>query len=512
LAVERQLEDGKAYFARLGRTVPPDNIFIDNGVSASAFSTRERHEYRRALAKIEAGDIDHIWMWAEDRTYRQVIELAEFIHLCREHSVRVPTAGTEYDLSDPDQVSMWFIKVRFAEAEVEKISRRMKRQTLQAAEKGLPHPTGRRVFGEPGRRRVKDGRPRCLAEEFGLRLLGMLGVIFAALFLSLIGVAPALAVVVALLVIGGMGSAALHPVGTTIAGGPAVPNPALGVGAFTAGGMLGFALGPILILWLVARFGVEQTPWLMLPGLLLGVLVYLLLPDWAPHRRRSVWALVDPALPRGPVGKLALAGSLESVAFLTFTSSVPVWLVRDHGLGIDDPLIGWTLAVFSFGAGLGSLLGGVLAPRLGRRLVLAGSLLATAPPLLWLLHLDPGSLPFFLAAALGGTLIYTSSPVMVVAAQDLAPRAPAAASGMVLGVTTGIAGALYVALGRLQETIGLAAGMTVGFTMVVPAALLALAILIRHPAAAGRRRGPRSRQQGATTHVSNRHQEQAHIL
>ena len=37
LAVERQIEDGKAYFARLGRTVPPDNIFIDNGVSASAF-------------------------------------------------------------------------------------------------------------------------------------------------------------------------------------------------------------------------------------------------------------------------------------------------------------------------------------------------------------------------------------------------------------------------------------------------------------------------------------------
>ena len=156
LAVERQIEDGKAYFARFGRTVPPDNVFIDNGVSASAFSTKERREYLRALAKIEAGDIDHIWMWAEDRTHRQVIELAEFIQLCREHSVRVATAGTEYDLSDPDQVSMWFIKVRFAEAEVEKLSRRMKRQTLQAAEKGLPHPTGRRAFGERGRRRVKD--------------------------------------------------------------------------------------------------------------------------------------------------------------------------------------------------------------------------------------------------------------------------------------------------------------------------------------------------------------------
>jgi MFS transporter, FSR family, fosmidomycin resistance protein len=54
-----------------------------------------------------------------------------------------------------------------------------------------------------------------LAEELGLRLVGMLGVLFAALFLSLIGIAPELVLIFMLLVIGGMGSAALHLVGTT---------------------------------------------------------------------------------------------------------------------------------------------------------------------------------------------------------------------------------------------------------------------------------------------------------
>jgi FSR family fosmidomycin resistance protein-like MFS transporter len=117
--------------------------------------------------------------------------------------------------------------------------------------------------------------------------------------------------------------------------------------------------------------------------------------------------------------------------------------------------------------------------------VITGSLLATAPPLLALLHLEPGSLPFFAAAAVGGVLLYTSSPVMVVAAQDLAPQTPAA-SGVVLGLTTGVAGALYVALGKLQETIGLMEGMTVGLAMVIPAAAIALAVLLRHPRAAGR--------------------------
>ena len=96
-----------------------------------------------------------------------------------------------------------------------------------------------------------------LAEDVSLRAIGALGVVFAAIFLSLIGVAPELWLVFLLLVIGGMGSAALHPVGTTIAGGPTARNRALGVGFFTAGGMLGFALGPVPILYLVARFGTD---------------------------------------------------------------------------------------------------------------------------------------------------------------------------------------------------------------------------------------------------------------
>jgi FSR family fosmidomycin resistance protein-like MFS transporter len=320
-----------------------------------------------------------------------------------------------------------------------------------------------------------------LAEDVGLRTIGALGVVFAAIFLSLIGVAPELWLVFALLVIGGMGSAALHPVGTTIAGGPTVRNRTLGVGFFTAGGMLGFALGPILILYLIGRFGTDATAWLMVPGLVLGAAVFLLLPQWEPHGRRPLRALFDWRLVRGPVGALALAGSCTSVAFVTFTSSIPIWLVRDHGYAPDAVLIGWTLSIFALAAGGGSLLGGYLAPRLGRRTTIVGSLLATAAPLLAVAALEPGSPLFFAAAALAGVLIYTSSPVKVIVAQDLAPHAPAAASGMVLGMTSAVAGSLYIALGRLQAAIGLEEGMMVGFAMVVPAALIAFVVLARYP-------------------------------
>jgi FSR family fosmidomycin resistance protein-like MFS transporter len=320
-----------------------------------------------------------------------------------------------------------------------------------------------------------------LAEDVGLRLIGALGVVFAALFLSLIGVAPVLALVFALLVVGGLGSAALHPVGMTIAGGPTVRNRALGVGFFATGGMIGFALGPLLILYVVSRFGTGATPWLMVPGLLLGAAVYFLLPIWEPHGRRPLRALFDWSLMRGPLGALALGGSFAAVAFVTFTSSVPLWLVREHGYATDAALIGWTLAVFALGAGTGSLLGGALAPHLGRPLTIVGSLLLAVVPLASLLVVEPGSIPFFAAAAAAGALLYTSSPVTVVVAQDLAPQAPAAASGMIVGMTSAVAGVLYVGLGRLQQSIGLDAGIAVGFVMVVPAAVTAFIVLARHP-------------------------------
>jgi hypothetical protein len=83
--------------------------------------------------------------------------------------------------------------------------------------------------------------------------------------------------------------------------------------------------------------------------------------------------------------------------------------------------------------------------------------LATAPPLLALLQRGARGLPFFGAAALGGVLLYTSSPVPVVAAQGLAPQTPTG-SGVVRGLTIGVDGALHAGLGKLQEAIGLVKG------------------------------------------------------
>jgi FSR family fosmidomycin resistance protein-like MFS transporter len=317
-----------------------------------------------------------------------------------------------------------------------------------------------------------------LGEDIGLRVIGCAGVLMASAFLSLIGVASELWIVFVLLVIGGLGSAALHPVGTTIAGSQAT-NATLGVGLFTAGGMVGFALGPVVILHVVSTYGLESTVWLAVPGLVLGAAVGLLLPQWEPHRRRPLRRLFDLRLVRGPVGALAVASMFSALAFITFTGSIPLWLVHENGYSPDAAILGWTLSAFAFAGGLGSILGGFLAPRLGPVLTIVGAFLLTLFPLLAVIASEPGTALYFAVIVLAGILIFVPVPALIIIAQEFVPGAPATASGMVLGLGSALAGIGYVVLGRVQEVVGLTNGILIGFSMVVPAALLALVVLLR---------------------------------
>jgi DNA invertase Pin-like site-specific DNA recombinase len=68
----------------------------------------------------------------EDRLQRQVLELAEFLKVCDDAGViRIASIGGEFDLSDPEQRTMLYIKAAMAEAEVEKLRRRVLRQRLK---------------------------------------------------------------------------------------------------------------------------------------------------------------------------------------------------------------------------------------------------------------------------------------------------------------------------------------------------------------------------------------------
>jgi FSR family fosmidomycin resistance protein-like MFS transporter len=315
-----------------------------------------------------------------------------------------------------------------------------------------------------------------LADRLGLRRVAGIGVALGAVSLSLVGVAGTVPVLLLLLVLGGLGSAALHPVSTSIVGGPTAKNPGLAVGLFTAGGMAGFAAGPVLVLYLVSWHGIDAMPWLMVPGLLLAIGVVALLPEFEPHGTGRLLRALDRRLFTGGMGQLTAAATLTGLAFIAFTSAVPLWLVDAHGLATDAPLLGWTLGAFSLGAGLGAVAGGALAPRYGHRRTAVISLLAAAPALIGVLIAPPGAVTMVLGG-LAGVLLYASQPLLIVAAQDAAPQNPTAAAGVVMGLGSGLAGLLYIGVGALQGMIGLPTAMALTFGLLVPAAGIAARVL-----------------------------------
>jgi site-specific DNA recombinase len=161
LGVERQRKDCLEIAEKREWAVVEE--YIDNDVSAAKNSKKVRKNYLRLLSDIEAGKLDAVVIWMEDRLQRQVIELAEFLKVCEQAGVtRIASAGGEFDLGDSDQVTMLYIKAALAEAEIERMRRRVRRKHLERAEKGGWHPGGIRAFGTigAGKQRVTEGQAR----------------------------------------------------------------------------------------------------------------------------------------------------------------------------------------------------------------------------------------------------------------------------------------------------------------------------------------------------------------
>jgi FSR family fosmidomycin resistance protein-like MFS transporter len=314
-----------------------------------------------------------------------------------------------------------------------------------------------------------------MADRVGARRVLAGGVALTALAFSLIGIASSVPQLLLLLAVGGLGSAALHPVANSIVGGPAVKNPGVAVGLFTAGGMTGAAVGPVVVLYVVSRFGLDALVWLMVPGLLIGLVLLKALPDWERHSA-PLRALASRDVLSRRIALLTATSTLVNLAFLTFLSAVPLWLVSKGGVANDAPLLGAVLAVFALASGLGALAGGLAAPRLGYAATATGSMWLALLPLGGVLVLPVGA-GTLVAAAVGGLLVYASQPLLVVAAQQAAPQAPASAAGIVLGVGNALAAVAYIASGALQDLVGLPGAMLVSFLLLVPAGLLARKVI-----------------------------------
>jgi FSR family fosmidomycin resistance protein-like MFS transporter len=288
-----------------------------------------------------------------------------------------------------------------------------------------------------------------LADRWRPRLLVMVGPVLSVLVLSMIGIAPTVPWLAATLVVGGLGAAAFHPPAAALAHRLGGSRPGLAMSVHITGGTLGFALGPLMFAPAAQHFGLEWTPVLAIPGLLVVLFFLTRVPpiEPHPHDRGGVRALRPYARPLGLLYAIVVLRTLASLSFATF---VPVMLTR-RGMSVGQA--GAVVAVYLLASGIGGFFGGPSADRFGSRRVIFWSLVASTPFLL-VAPLLSGWL-FTVVLAFGGLFLQSTLPVNVTFGQSLAPVSAATVSSLMMGFAWGMGGFSVPFVGMLADRFGI---------------------------------------------------------
>ena len=297
-----------------------------------------------------------------------------------------------------------------------------------------------------------------IADRTDARLLVIVPPVVTAIAISLLGVAPTYAALVALLLIAGTSSAAFHPAAGAMVTRASGSQWGRASSYFMTGGELGRAAGPILIATTVAAVGLTGSWIAAVPGLLITLVAYAILRTRAVTLGRSaspddLWAAVRS---RGrPLLLLAGIVLFRSLVIASFQTFVPTFLMEE---GTSNLYAGFALSVYEIGGVVGAFVGGPLSDRFGRRTMMAVSQLTAGPVLFTALLLATEPIGLALLA-IGGLLALCAGPVQLTLVQELLPRNRGSAAGIVMFL--GFEGQVIavLAVGFLAELIGLKAAL-----------------------------------------------------
>jgi FSR family fosmidomycin resistance protein-like MFS transporter len=288
-----------------------------------------------------------------------------------------------------------------------------------------------------------------LADRWKPRVLVMVGPVVAVSLLSLIGLAQSPTMLALILIAGGLGAAAFHPPAAALAHRLGGERPGFAMSVYITGGTLGFSLGPLMFAPFASQFGLEWTPLLAIPGLVVVAFFLMRVPQFPTHHasRGNISDLRPYARPLALLYSIVVLRTFASLSFATF---VPVMLTR-RGYSVSEA--GSAVAVYLFASGLGGFLGGPAADRYGARQVIALSLVV-ATPFLFAATFASGWL-FVVLLALGGLFLQSTLPVNVTFGQSLAPVSAATVSSLMMGFAWGTGGLSVPIVGMIADRVGI---------------------------------------------------------
>lgn len=281
-----------------------------------------------------------------------------------------------------------------------------------------------------------------------------IGMSFTLTGLVLLAIAPHFGILLCAAALMGMGSSVFHPESSRVARMASGGQLGLAQSVFQVGGNLGSSLGPLLAAFIVLPMGQSSVAWFSIAALL-GIFVLTNVGHWYKGRElkksRSKPSPEHAAVPRQKIviSLAVLIALIFSKYFYlaSFTSYYTFYLISTFHVTVRSAQI--HLFVFLGAVAAGTIIGGPIGDRLGRKLVIWCSILGVLPftvalpyaNLLWTSILSV-VIGLILASAFSAILVY---------AQELLPGKVGMISGLFFGFAFGMAGIGAAVLGQLAD-------------------------------------------------------------
>ena len=255
----------------------------------------------------------------------------------------------------------------------------------------------------------------------------------------------------------GIGSSVFHPESSRMAHSAAGDQPGLAQSIFQLGGNLGSSIGPLLAAWIIVPHGQMSIIWFSLIALL-AIFVLTKVGNWYKvyvigrrKKTKTKETVFHPSFSKrkvfGSVAILLVLIFSKYFYLAGFTSYFTFYLINKFHVSIQTSQI--YLFVFLFSVAGGTLIGGPLGDRFGRKYVIWFSILGTAP---FALALPFANLFWTIVLVVPIGLILSSAfSAILVYAQELIPGKIGLVSGLFFGFAFGMGGIGSALLGNLAD-------------------------------------------------------------
>ncbi|MEX0697629.1 MAG: MFS transporter [Dongiaceae bacterium] len=273
--------------------------------------------------------------------------------------------------------------------------------------------------------------------------------------LILLSVAPNFAALLVAAALIGLGSAVFHPEASRVARLASGGRYGVAQSIFQVGGNIGTAIGPLLAAAIVVPFGQSSIAWFSIIALV-ALAVLWRVGSW--YKRTHFTATPRRAYPTAiegvSRGRVIAALSVLMVLIFSkffylesFRSYYTFYLIEKYGVEVQTAQV--LLFVQLFAIVIGTLIGGPIGDRIGRKYVIWASILGILPLTLILPHV--GLVATVLLTIPIGIGLASAFPAIVVFAQELLPGRIGMVSGLFFGLAFGMGGIGAALLGYLAD-------------------------------------------------------------